>query len=239
MNKIGIYLITNNVNGKKYVGQSRNLIKRWNQHKTESRKDMPRMIVDKAIKKYGIDNFSFEILFECPLDMLDDWETDMIRLYDSMRPRGYNCIDKCRGVSEKEIEKLSKRMKEKNPMKNPDVVDKVRNKLKGVHTNRVTEYQIEVTKKRMKEKNPMKNPDVVRKVLKTKKERQEDIITKEYKMAHSKHINILQFSKNGKFIKKWDLVSDITKELGIDHCCIYAVLNGKQKTGGGYIWRCI
>lgn len=28
MNKIGIYLITNNVNGKKYVGQSRNLIKR-------------------------------------------------------------------------------------------------------------------------------------------------------------------------------------------------------------------
>ena len=88
MNKIGIYLITNNVNGKKYVGQSRNLIKRWNQHKTESRKDRPRLIVDKAIKKYGIDNFSFEILFECPLDMLDDWETDMIRLYDSMRPRG-------------------------------------------------------------------------------------------------------------------------------------------------------
>ena len=111
--------------------------------------------------------------------------------------------------------------------------------MKGVHISRVTEYQIEVTKKRMKENNPMKNPDVVRKVLKTKKERQEDIITKEYIMAHSKHTNILQFNKDGKFIKKWDLVSDITKKLGIDHCCIYAVLNGKQKTAGGYIWRCI
>ena len=236
MNKIGIYLITNNVNGKKYVGQSRNLIKRWNQHKTESRKDRPRLIVDKAIKKYGIDNFSFEILFECPLDMLDDWETDMIRLYDSMRPRGYNCIDKCRGVSEEARLKLSERMKEKNPMKNPDVADKVRNKLKGVHTSRVTAYQIEVTKKRMKENNPMKNPEVVKKVSMKMTGIKQD---KERVIRNSKHTNILQFSKDGKFIKKWDLVSDITKELGIDHCCIYAVLNGKQKTAGGYIWRCI
>ena len=29
MKKCGIYLITNNINGKKYIGQSRNLIKRW------------------------------------------------------------------------------------------------------------------------------------------------------------------------------------------------------------------
>ena len=236
MKKCGIYLITNNVNGKKYIGQSRNLIKRWGQHKTESRKDNPKMIVDKAIKKYGIDNFSFEILFECPLNMLDDWETDMIRLYDSVRPRGYNCVDKCRGVSEKEIEKSRKRMKENNPMKNPEIVDKVRNKLKGVHTNRVTEYQIEVTKKRMKENNPMKNPEVVKKVSMKMTGRKQD---KERVIRNSKYTNILQFSKDGKFIKKWDLVSDITKELGVDHCCIYAVLNGKQKTAGGYIWRCI
>lgn len=236
MNKCGIYLITNNINGKKYIGQSRNLIKRWGQHKTESRRDNPNLIVDKAIKKYGIDNFSFEILFECPLNMLDDWETDMIRLYDSMRPRGYNCVDKCNGVSEKGRKILRKRMKENNPMKNPEVVDKVKNKLKGTHHNRVTEYQIEVTKKRMKENNPMKNPEVAKKVSMKITGRKQD---KERVIRNSKHTNILQFSKDGKFIKKWDLVSDITKELGVDHCCIYAVLNGKQKTAGGYIWRCI
>lgn len=236
MKKCGIYLITNNINGKKYIGQSRNLIKRWGQHKTESRRDKPNLIVDKAIKKYGIDNFSFEILFECPLDMLDDWETDMIRLYDSVRPRGYNCVDKCNGVSEEVRLKLSESMKENNPMKNPDVADKVRNKLIGTHHNRVTEYQIEVTKKRMKENNPMKNPEVAKKVSMKITGRKQD---KERVIRNSKHTNILQFSKDGKFIKKWDLVSDITKELGVDHCCIYAVLNGKQKTAGGYIWRCI
>ena len=160
MKKCGIYLITNNVNGKKYIGQSRNLIKRWNQHKTESRRDKPKMIVDKAIKKYGIDNFSFEILFECPLNMLDDWETDMIRLYDSMRPRGYNCVDKCNGVSEKGRKILSKRMRENNPMKNPEVVKKVSMKMTG---------------------------------------RKKD---KERVIRNSKYTNILQFSKDGKFIKK-------------------------------------
>ena len=236
MKKCGIYLITNNINGKKYIGQSRNLIKRWGQHKTESRRDNPKMIVDKAIKKYGIDNFSFEILFECPLDMLDDWETDMIRLYDSVRPRGYNCVDKCNSVSEEARLKLSERMKENNPMKNPEIAYRVRNKLKGTHHNRVTEYQIEVTKKRMKENNPMKNPEVVKKVSMKMTGRKKD---KERVIRNSKYTNILQFSKDGKFIKKWDLISDIEKELDIDHWGIYAVLYGKQKTAGGYIWKCI
>lgn len=82
----------------------------------------------------------------------------------------------------------------------------------------------------------MKNPEVAKKVSMKMTGRKQD---KERVIRNSKHTNILQFSKDGKLIKKWDLVSDITKELGIDHCCIYAVLNGKQKTAGGYIWRCI
>lgn len=236
MKKCGIYLITNNINGKKYIGQSRNLVKRWNDHKDEARHNRSTLLIHNAMREYGIDNFSFDILLECPIDMLDVWESDMIRLYDTFVPNGYNIRDGKKGISEEERLKLSERMKENNPMKNPEVVDKVRNKLKGVHTNRVTEYQIEVTKKRMKENNPMKNPEVAKKVSMKMTGRKQD---KERVIRNSKHTNILQFSKDGKFIKKWDLVSDITKELGIDHCCIYAVLNGKQKTAGGYIWRCI
>ena len=236
MKKCGIYLITNNINGKKYIGQSRNLVKRWNDHKDQARHNRSTLLIHNAMRDYRIDNFSFDILLECPIDMLDVWESDMIRLYDTFVPNGYNIRDGKKGITEEERLKLSERMKENNPMKNPEVADKVRNKLKGVHTNRVTEYQIEVTKKRMKENNPMKNPEVVKKVSMKMTGRKQD---KERVIRNSKYTNILQFSKDGKFINKWDLVSDITKELGVDHCCIYAVLNGKQKTAGGYIWRCI
>ena len=236
MKKCGIYLITNNINGKKYIGQSRNLVKRWNHHKDEARHNRSTLLIHNAMREYGIDNFSFDILLECPIDMLDVWESDMIRLYDTFAPNGYNIRDGKKGITEEERLKSSERMKENNPMKNPDIAERVRNKLKGTHHNRVTEYQIEVTKKRMKENNPMKNPEVAKKVSMKITGRKQD---KERVIRNSKHTNILQFSKDGKFIKKWDLVSDITKELGVDHCCIYAVLNGKRKTAGGYIWRCI
>ena len=88
----------------------------------------------------------------------------------------------------------------------------------------------------MRENNPMKNPDVVKKVKMKMTGRKQD---KERVIRNSKYTNILQFSKDGKFIKKWDLIIDIEKELDIDHWGIYAVLNGKQKTAGGYIWKCI
>lgn len=236
MKKCGIYLITNNINGKKYIGQSKNLVKRWNNHKDEAKHNRSTLLIHNAMREYGIDNFSFDILFECPIDMLDVWESDMIRLYDTFVPNGYNIRDGKKGMTEEERLKLSERMKGNNPMKNPEVADRVRNKLKGTHHNRVTEYQIEVTKKRMKENNPMKNPEVVKKVSMKMTGRKLD---KERVIRNSKYTNILQFSKDGKFIKKWDLISEIEKELDIDHCCIYAVLNGKQKTAGGYIWRCI
>ena len=53
-----IYLITNNINGKRYVGQTIQTInKRWNAHVAKYGK---RPMIDKAIDKYGKDNFVIE-----------------------------------------------------------------------------------------------------------------------------------------------------------------------------------
>jgi group I intron endonuclease len=53
----GIYIVTNNVNGKRYVGQSIDIERRWNQH----RYGKGSLLLRNAIKKYGIENFSFEV----------------------------------------------------------------------------------------------------------------------------------------------------------------------------------
>jgi hypothetical protein len=66
-NKSGIYLIRNLTNGKKYVGSSENLSHRLSFYNTPSKMEYVlkrggRSAIYSAILKYGLDNFSIEIL---------------------------------------------------------------------------------------------------------------------------------------------------------------------------------
>ena len=65
MNYGYIYLITNLVNGKGYVGQTRrNVSQRWN----EEIDNHSNQTIGYAIAKYGVDNFKFEVLEKFPYD---------------------------------------------------------------------------------------------------------------------------------------------------------------------------
>lgn len=81
----GIYKITNQINGKNYIGQSVDIKTRWRKHK-ESKKDYP---LYRAFRKYGIDNFTFEILEECPILELNAKEQYYIEKYNAIK-NGYN-----------------------------------------------------------------------------------------------------------------------------------------------------
>lgn len=91
---IGIYKFTNKINFKSYIGQSIDIEKRRKTHiqrafcDTESNKEYNKTFYC-AIRKYGIENFTFEILKICPQDELNDWEKYFIKLYDSYK-HGYN-----------------------------------------------------------------------------------------------------------------------------------------------------
>ena len=69
---IGIYKVTNMVNGKSYIGQSKNIEQRFKDHKLICReRNIP---LKRALQKYGYENFKYEILEECELSNLDDRE---------------------------------------------------------------------------------------------------------------------------------------------------------------------
>ena len=89
---IGIYKITNNINNKIYIGQSNNIEKRFTQHKSPTAKEhFPNMPLYDAIEKYGINNFTFEIIEECSLDKLNIKEQYWIQFYNSLvEQNGYN-----------------------------------------------------------------------------------------------------------------------------------------------------
>ena len=81
----GIYKITNLVNGKVYIGASKNIEKRWSVHRNGH------TAIAEDLQTFGLENFKFEVLLECPESMLAQWERDMICLYDSDDPeKGYN-----------------------------------------------------------------------------------------------------------------------------------------------------
>ena len=81
-----IYKITNKVNGKSYIGQTRYTLEfRWKQH--QHKKD--NTYFHNAIHKYGIENFSIEILEKCNIEDLNSREIFYIAKYDTFK-NGYN-----------------------------------------------------------------------------------------------------------------------------------------------------
>lgn len=88
----GIYYILNKENDKIYIGQSVNVTKRLNRHKSELRRIVhPNDHLQKAWNKYGEASFEFSLLKKCDESELDYWEIYLIALYISFdRKKGYN-----------------------------------------------------------------------------------------------------------------------------------------------------
>lgn len=89
---IGIYKITNTINGKSYIGQSTNIHRRWQAEVADSNNvnnhsyDYPLM---RAFRKYGVDNFKFEIIEECKAEELNRREMYWVDYFDTFF-HGYN-----------------------------------------------------------------------------------------------------------------------------------------------------
>ena len=89
--KTGIYKITNTENGMAYVGQSSNISDRWRQHiKRGIGADIPTQNkLYPAMKQFGPESFTFEILEECSRDELDLKE-DYWQNFFQVRNFGYS-----------------------------------------------------------------------------------------------------------------------------------------------------
>jgi group I intron endonuclease len=93
MNTHYLYTITNNKSGKVYVGQTVNPSRRWKDHQWLS-KNKQEQYVHRAMAKYGIDNFQFEVIASCRTqEDADEGEKSLIIQYDSRNPDvGYNLL---------------------------------------------------------------------------------------------------------------------------------------------------
>lgn len=92
---IGIYKITNKINGNSYIGLSVDIKRRWKAHyqryKDITNKEYEKVLY-KAFRKYGIENFEFSIIEECSAEELRAKEKYWIQYYDTFN-NGYNSTE--------------------------------------------------------------------------------------------------------------------------------------------------
>jgi group I intron endonuclease len=115
-----IYSITNIINGYKYIGQSVaiDIETRWNQHRYKRQEGRIYTYLQKAIHKYGIENFKFSIIcitFDSSCNSMEEY---YISKYNTLAPNGYNL--KIGGNSSRH---------------HPDTIKKISESLKGRITN--------------------------------------------------------------------------------------------------------
>ena len=111
-----IYKITNTVNGKSYIGQSRYDAMKTRIHAHLNGGARGSRLVKQAVKKYGKDAFTYEILHDGIIpEFLSDLEIEAIAQYNTVAPHGYNLTyggeggkrseETCRKISEVQKDK--------------------------------------------------------------------------------------------------------------------------------------
>jgi group I intron endonuclease len=87
-----IYKITNVINKVSYIGQPTQAypMSRWKAHLRAVRYGNGCPVLSNAIKKYGSDNFKFEVIIICFDEDVKHYEQSYIKKYNTIVPNGYN-----------------------------------------------------------------------------------------------------------------------------------------------------
>lgn len=110
-------MLENKVNGKKYIGQSINVERRWKQHIKDSKnKVLKSRYLYRSFNKYGVENFNLAVIEEnIPYSKINEREQYWIECYQTYAPNGYNLTKGGEGVlglkySEEQRKKISERV---------------------------------------------------------------------------------------------------------------------------------
>jgi len=214
---IGIYKITS-PSGRVYIGQSVNIENRWARYRSLDCQDMPKLYA--SLNKYGHGAHCFNVVEECDTSNLNERERHWQEHYNVVK-EGLNCKlvgteDRSGYTSEETKRKIGKANKGKV------------SSMKGrTHSEETKRKMSESQKKIPKKGRPIGSKhteETKRKMSKSKKG----------KPARNRR-EILQVSKQGEVIQKWNSITEAQRELGITG--VGNALTGRSKTAGGYIWK--
>lgn len=206
--------------GKCYIGQTTNELlrrKKWNSniyHYAGTK-------IDRARKKYGPENFKYEVLIRnkyssrsIAIEDLNRLEIYYIGLYDSYR-NGYNCTIGGEGVTGVKLTE--------------EQIDKVRKANKGKRLSEEQKRKIgEVSRKWQ---NTIEGKIKMSNARKGKKHK------KKHQGFESIKKKILKIDKCGNIIAEYSSIMEASNGDNSIRSNISAVCRGKRLTAGGFIWK--
>jgi len=216
-----VYKVTNNENGKIYIGITiQGVASRWSKHCSDARSNS-QFPIHNAIRLYGEDNFTVEVIEELEdeeFDQLKEHEKYWIKYYESFdREKGYNLTlggDGSWGRFHSEETKEKIRQKAKGRKPSEEVRDRMSKSQKQVQRD-YSELA------RISNKKRWSNPDK----------------RKEASINNPNNSPVIQYSRDGEFIKEFRSISEAAREMKGQRQSISKVVTGKHKSAYGYIWR--
>jgi group I intron endonuclease len=216
---IGIYKITS-PNNRIYIGQSVDIKKRFNSYSRMYVKNQGQTRLHRSFLKYGVDNHKFELICECLESELNNYE----RYYQEL----FNCLDNGLNCKLTKTNDRSGKVSKETLLKMGLAQIGNQNWLGKTHTqeskdkisiaNKGRKYSEEVNKSKGR-----KGRESNRKGF--------------FSENHPRSVKVLQFDLNNNFIKEWNCLMDIKRELNYHIGNVSSCLKGNLKTYKSFKWQ--
>ena len=238
-----IYITTNHINGKRYIGQKSYSQSNWKTYLGSG------IYLNRAINKYGKENFSKEIIETCETkEILDEREKYWIGYYNAVENNNFYNIasggdggNTIAGYSEEQLEQYKeykrKLHKETAPKGESCVASKLTEKqvLEIIERLQKNDFNLDIATKynvSTETINDIRNH-------KTWKTLTENIVFDDISSRKRPRSTkpVVQYSEEGQYIATYKSARDVQRELGISYKLVSAVCNGTKRIAHGFIWR--
>lgn len=252
---IGIYKITS-PRGKIYIGQSKDILNRWNDYKRLNCKGQRKLYY--SFSKYGVENHLFEIIEECLLEELDSKERYWQEFYGVIK-EGLNLeVIGERGFSKKFSEESLKRMADAQKGKKHTEKTKLilSERHKGLkHTEETKEKIIKALKLRVrsqetyrkiaeKNKGRKMTAESKLKISNSKKGKKDSEEVRRRKSESHKHVlnehsmkSIDQFTLEGVYLRTWKSISEVGNFYDKIRNSLWGLSPTEFREVGGFLWK--